>query len=120
MSNFSNEKYKYMIEGIINDIYYSNCSLETKALLIRKYIEIVIRKILDKSENFRVTIGNRNILEELRGISSGNSLLMTTLENIRDFLNEITHSGKIERMSEEDFKRIEEEFSKIHSYLFIN
>ena len=120
MSNFSNEKYKYMIEGIINDIYYSNCSLETKALLIRKYIEIVIRKILDKSENFKVTIGDRDILGELRRISLGNSLLMDSLENIKGFLNEITHSRKIEKISEEDFKKVEEEFSKIHSYLFVN
>lgn len=46
MSNFNNNEYQSLVVDIIGDTFYKDTSLSGKISFVRKYAEVIIRKIL--------------------------------------------------------------------------
>ena len=55
MSNFNNNAYRSLVEDLIGDTFYKDTSVSGRISFVRKYAEVVIRKILDIDPNKAVT-----------------------------------------------------------------
>lgn len=52
MSNFNNNAYQSLVADLIGDTFYKDTSVSGRISFVRKYAEVVIRKILDIDSNF--------------------------------------------------------------------
>ena len=121
MSEFNNETYTALINDLINDAFYSkDGSARGKIATIRQYSEVIIRKILNLSNEEYVTIGKNTILQQLKDISNNNQLLLSSLEVIRNDGNDCTHTQKTQKITNEDLNRCIDSLFNLYSYLFIS
>ena len=51
MSNFNNNAYQSLVTDLIGDTFYKDISVSGRISFVRKYAEVVIRKILDIDPN---------------------------------------------------------------------
>ncbi len=120
MSEFNNEVYKSLVSDLINDAFYSkDGSLRGKVATIRQYSEVIIRRILNISDQEKVTLGDRNILRRLKEVSNNNSLLLTSLEIIRNEGNDCTHTQKTKSITQNDLERCINSLFNLYSYIFV-
>jgi len=121
VSEFNNETYTALINDLINDAFYSkDGSARGKIATIRQYSEVIIRKILNLSNEEYVTIGKNTILQQLKDISNNNQLLLSSLEVIRNDGNDCTHTQKTQKITNEDLNRCIDSLFNLYSYLFIS
>lgn len=64
--NYNNEAYTEMIETIFQDLSIEQLSTSAKLMNIRKYTEIVVRRILKLPNEQSVMLGNIDIIQELK------------------------------------------------------
>lgn len=120
MLDFNNEAYKDLVDDLINDTFYNNDgSLRGKIATIRQYSEVIVRKILNISNSEKVTIGNRDIINRLKEVSDNNTLLISSLNTIKNNGNDCTHTQKIDKITEENFKECVNSLFNLYAYLFI-
>jgi hypothetical protein len=120
MTGFNNEVYSALVKDLINDAFYSkDGSIRGKIATIRQYSEVIIRKILNLSNQEYVTIGNRDIIERLSNISDNNQLLLNSLEIIKNNGNDCTHTQKIDEVSQNDLEKCIDSLFNLYAYLFI-
>ena len=60
---FRNEAYSDLVSDLILDVFYIDRPNRGKIASIRQFAEVVIRKILDLSENDKVTLGEKTIVK---------------------------------------------------------
>lgn len=121
MLEFNNDAYKDLVDDLINDAFYNkDGSLRGKVATIRQYSEVIVRRILNISNQEKVTVGDGNIIKKLKEISNGNVLLLKSLNIIKNNGNDCTHTQKIEKITEEDFKRCVNSLLNLYAYLFIS
>ncbi|MGL4694457.1 hypothetical protein [Enterococcus larvae] len=97
MGEFSNEVFKLMMEDVVNDSFYvEKLSNRGKISEIRKLAEIVVRRILNYSNEEFVTLGNHDIVTKLKEKSNNNELLLESLMVIKNEGNDGTHTQKVE------------------------
>lgn len=121
MSEFNNETYTALVTDLINDAFYSKDGSERgKIATIRQYSEVIIRKILNLSNQEYVTTGKNSILQQLKDISNNNPLLLNSLEIINNDGNDCTHTQKTEKITNEDLSRCIDSLFNLYSYLFIS
>jgi len=84
MAVFNNQAYSALVKDLLNDAFYLDSRSNRGTIsTIRQYAEVIIRKVLDLSNEDYVTLGNRKILEKIKLRSNNNPLLLKALENIR-------------------------------------
>ena len=66
MSNFNNNAYQSLVADLIGDTFYKDTSVSGRISFVRKYAEVVIRKILDIDPNKAVTLGAKNIQNRIQ------------------------------------------------------
>lgn len=121
MSEFNNEVYTALVDDLINDAFYSqDSSARGKIATIRQYSEVIIRKILNLSNQDFVTLGNRNIIQQLTEISDNNQLLLNSLEVIKNDGNDCTHTQKTGIVTDDDLNRCIDSLFNLYAYLFIS
>lgn len=118
--NFNNEQYKNISEDLIHDIFYSNISARGSISSIRQYTEILIRKILDKKEKDRVTVGDCNIIKALKTKSNNNSLITESIMKIKKLGNKYTHTNFTGCVSEEDKDEAFDALLDVSAFLFVD
>ena len=120
MSGFNNETFSALVKDLINDAFYSkDGSRRGKIATIRQYSEVIIRKILNLSNQEYVTIGNRDIIRQLSNISNNNQLLLNSLEIIKNNGNDCTHTQKTDEITQNDLNRCIDSLFNLYAYLFI-
>jgi hypothetical protein len=120
MNCFNNEVFKTLITDLINDAFYiDELSIGSKIAIVRKYSEVIIRRILDISNDESVTIGNSAIKKRIKEKSNNNLLLLKALDNICSYGNKGTHTQKIDRFNEDDLAIILDSLFDLYAYLFI-
>lgn len=121
MEKFNNKAYEALAKDLINDAFYlEQRSRRGTIATIRQYSEIIVRRILDLSYIHRVTIGNKNILKELKRKSNNNPILLDSLKNICAMGNKSTHTQEVAEITEEDLKEVIDNLFDLYSYLLID
>ena len=118
MNRFNNEVYEALINDLIYDSFYiEDRPFRGKIATIRQYSEIILRKIFDIPETEQVTLGKKSIQSQID--SKNNLLLKNSVEIIRNFGNDNTHTKNVKSPTAEDFYKVTEALMNLYSYLFI-
>lgn len=119
MSKYKDDVYVPLISELIGDIYYSNATYTTKISTIRRYTEIVIRKILNYSSDKYLTLGDKKIKEQLSKINNSEYLL-DALKGITAYGNNNTHTQNPTQVTKHDFDNAADKLFDIYAFLLIN
>ena len=119
MSNFNNNEYQILVEDIIGDTFYKDISLSGKISFIRKYAEVIIRKILDINPSQAVTLGASNIQSRLERLPN-HEFIEIAVETIRGKGDQSIHTQHLEGFAPEDFDKVIDALFDMLSFLLIN
>ncbi|AHF07594.1 hypothetical protein [Desulfitobacterium metallireducens] len=118
MPGFNNSTYESLVKDLINDAFYLEArSRRGTIATIRQYSEVIVRRILNLSNEDFVTLGNRNILSAINEQSQNNPLLLGALSIITNIGNKCTHSKNIECITKEDVNDVINSLFELYSYL---
>lgn len=119
MKNFNNETYTILVTDLLNDAFYNETrSIRGQIATIRQYAEVFVRRILDLDKNDKVTLGDTNIISKLK--DKNNSLLLTSIETIKNYGNMYTHTQYLENPTKEELERVINSLFNLYAYLFID
>ncbi len=119
MSNFNNNEYQSLVADIIGDTFYKDTSLSGKISFVRKYAEVIIRKILDISPSQAVTLGASNIQMKLKALPN-HEFIETAIETIRGKGNQSIHTQHLGSFKSEDFDKVIDALFDMLSFLLID
>lgn len=119
MSNFNNNEYQSLVADIIGDTFYKDISLSGKISFIRKYAEVIIRKILDINPSQAVTLGASNIQNRLERLPNHEFIEMA-VETIRGKGNQSIHTQHLAGFAPEDLDKVIDALFDMLSFLLIN
>ncbi|MFJ1628407.1 hypothetical protein [Marinilactibacillus psychrotolerans] len=117
MLNFKNCDYEYIISDLIHDTFYIESSHRGKIQKIRQYSEVLVRKIIDKDSNSKLTLGDQETQRELK---KKNINLFNTVEKIRVIGNEATHTRYIKNFTDEELDKTIDALFDLYAFLFID
>lgn len=118
MRKFNNEVYEPLIDDLIYESFYiENRTIRGKIATVRQYSEIIIRKIFDIPETEKVMLGMPLISNKIQ--TTKNSLLINSVNTIRKYGNDNTHTQKTLKPTEEDLHNVLNALMNLYSYLFI-
>lgn len=121
--NFRDEVYKPLINEILDDVYYRKTHFRTKISLLRHYLEIVVRRLVDYPVNKSMTIGAFDIKELLSEIESEvgitDKYLQKTISKTNRLLNKYNHTEHLLGAKKEDFDKAENLVFSVISLNFI-
>ena len=119
MSNFNNDAYESLVADLIGDTFYKDISVSGRVSFVRKYAEVVIRKILDIDPNKKVTLGAKNIRNRIKNLPN-HEFVEAAIETIRGKGNQSTHTQYLGGFDLEDFDKVVDGLFDMLSYLLIN
>lgn len=128
-TEFENQDYGVVIIELVRDIYYSGVSTSSKLVLIRKFTELISRKILNLGEGAEMTLGEIAYpnpkkfprtykLWEKLDVSFRDDFSKNVKE-ITELCNQYAHTQVITPASDEEYLRAEELVSELFSLLFV-
>lgn len=113
-------EYECTVKVLIDDIYYSNASYDTKVARIRKYAEILVRRLLKYDPEKPLTLGHKNTLNKLDKKQYTEPLLRDSLKQLNSYGSESTHSQKREPASKQEYEEAIQNLFNIYAYLFVD
>ena len=119
MSNFNNNAYQSLVEDLIGDIFYKDTSVSGRISFVRKYAEVVIRKILDIDPNKAVTLGVKNIQNRIKKLPN-HEFIEAAVETVRGKGNQSIHTQYLEGFDSEDFDNVVDGLFDMLAYLLIS
>lgn len=119
MSNFNNSVYQSLVIDLIGDTFYKDTSVSGKISFVRKYAEVVIRKILDVDPNEAVTLGAKNIQDRIKNLPN-HEFIEAAVEIIRGKGNQSIHTQYLQGFVEEDFDNVVNGLFDMLSYMLIS
>ena len=119
MSNFNNNAYQSLVTDLIGDTFYKDISVSGRISFIRKYAEVVIRKILDIDPNKAVTLGAKNIQNRIKNLPN-HEFIEAAVETVRGKGNQSTHTQYLGGFDSEDFDNVVDGLFDMLSYLLIS
>ncbi|MEZ8228484.1 hypothetical protein AB4306_15175 [Vibrio splendidus] len=121
MTGFNNQAFTTLVEDLLNDAFYLEArSFRGTISTIRQYAEVIVRKILDLSNEDYLTLGNKQILDKIKEKSNNNPLLLDALKEITNIGNKCTHTQSLERVTAEEVEKTIEHLFNLYAYLFID
>jgi len=121
MTGFNNQAFTALVEDLLNDAFYLEArSFRGTISTIRQYAEVIVRKILDLSNEDYLTLGNRAILDRIKNQSNNNPLLLDALREITNIGNKCTHTQSLERITAEEVEKTIEHLFNLYAYLFVD
>lgn len=119
MNNFDNNQYKELVTELIGDTFYSEISYRTKIANIRRYTEVIVRKLLDIEPNEEITLGQKDVKIKLKSLPNF-SYIEKSIDNIRKLGNSCTHTNNINKVEESDFEDIVDDLFTVFAFPLIN
>ena len=128
-TEFENQDYGIVIIELVKDIYYSGVSTSSKLVLIRKFTELISRKILNLGEGAKMTLGEiahpnpkkfprtYKLWEKLD--ASFRDDFSKIVQEIAELCNQYAHTQVNKPASDEEYLRAEELVSELFSLLFV-
>lgn len=121
MNQFNNHAYESMLRDLINDFaYVDGMSNAGKISIIRRYAEVIVRRILNLPEEESVMLGRKEIRNRLHEHSGGSVILINAVENIRLLGNKYTHTQERASAKEAELRSVLDSLFCMYSYLFID
>ncbi|MCQ2529285.1 MAG: hypothetical protein MJ108_09260 [Saccharofermentans sp.] len=121
MERYNDQAYKSTIETLISEsFYFEKLSNSTKLSNIRKYLEIITRRILKYPNEKNLLLGHEKTLEQLskKGFYS-NSFFKENYDIIKKLGNNNSHTKIIPNAgSDEDVIKAQDALINIYSFLF--
>lgn len=119
MGNFNNKAYQSLVTDLIGDTFYKDTSVSGRISFVRKYAEVVIRKILDSAPDKAVTLGAKYIQDRIRNLPN-HELIEAAVDTVRSKGNQSTHTQYLEGFDSEDFDNVVDGLFDMLSYLLIS
>lgn len=121
--SFEDSVYKPLINEILDDIYYKNTNFRTKIALLRHYLEIIVRKLVNYPVNQKMTLGSdkiKNLLSEIeKDICITDKHFQKTVEKAGRLLNKYNHTQYLVSANQEVFDKAEDLVFNVISLIFI-
>lgn len=119
MQTYNNEEYNDLIKILINDAFYVNgVSYDTRIAQIRKYTEIIIRRLLNYPIKYDLTIGHLNTKKSLDDMGYTEALFKNALKGIQKPGNDRTHTKVTQIATEEEYNKAVENLFDLYGYMF--
>lgn len=116
---FNNEAYKEVMKCLVGDIFYTNnLSITSRISIIRRYSEIILRKLIDIPETEYMTIGGKNIKRYKESIND--DLLTNAIDIIHKYGDDNTHTEQILNPTDKDLNIVLDAMFNLYAYLFID
>ncbi|MEQ9900806.1 hypothetical protein ABRP59_14355 [Pectobacterium punjabense] len=117
---FKNQAYEDLVKDLINDAFYiESRSNRGKISTVRQYSEVVIRKLLDISQDEKVTLGDFEVIKKLKTVSSDDKLLMGAVRKLQKLGNKCTHTQNPRPILDADVDSAIEALFKLYASLFV-
>ena len=123
MTKFKNEDYTEILTDCIHDIFYTETSYRGKIAHIRVFSEIIVRKLIDFEPDKQLTIGNTEVLRDIRNLDNGayyEQCILALKDNALYYnANSCSHSKTRRRITQQDYDSIHDSFLNLLSCIFI-
>lgn len=119
MSNFNNNEYESLASDFVGDIFYSNASDRAKISTIRKYGEVIVRKILDFDPDEGMTLGHGLIKGKIK-LLPNHDFLESAIEVVLDKGNPTSHTKDRTPITSEELKKALDGLFDMLSFLLIS
>ncbi|MGT2948270.1 hypothetical protein [Streptococcus devriesei] len=126
---FDNSDYEVLISDLIADIYYSNISISSKIVLLRKLTELITRRFLNLGKSEKMELGDITTsvknprYKTTERLNSVDDILRedfeATVNNLREIGNKYSHTQNHMTASMEEFLETENLIWDLFSFLFI-
>lgn len=118
MTNFNNQTYEKIVTDVISMFaYIENQPNSGKRMAIRRYAEVVVRRLLDIPSNKGVTLGNKKITKS--EFYNNNILFSESVDYIQKYGSESIHTNFLGEESDEKVKEIMDKLLNLLACLFI-
>ncbi|HEL1733163.1 TPA: hypothetical protein TXT59_000132 [Streptococcus suis] len=129
VTEFENQDYGIAIAELVKDIYYSGVSTSSKLVLIRKFTELISRKILNMGVGVKMTLGEiaypnldkfprtYKLLQELDETTRDDLTLI--VREISELCNQYAHTQISKIASDKELAKAEALISELFSLLFV-
>lgn len=118
MSKYNDAEYQSMIEIIFHDSFYADVSFDTKIEKIRKYTEIIIRRLLRYDPDKFLTLGHENTIRQLDNKGFIEPFFRNSLEIINSYGSDRIHTQKRVPADKKEFDEVMESLFNLYGYLF--
>ena len=114
-----NEQYELLATEVIGDAIYSDQSYHGKVATLRRYAEIIVRKLLGRNQGSKLTLGDKAIGQAIRALPDG-AFIMRAVETVRLLGNDATHTQVTTEITEQDYKDVTDGIFDLLASLLIN
>ena len=119
MAKYNNKAYEDLINTIISDAFYTEgLSFDAKISQIRRFTEVVLRRLLNYQSNRQLTVGDKNISRKLEEAGFTEPFFNETIKIIVKPGNKRTHTQVLKVASEEDYQKVLQGLFNLYGYMF--
>ena len=119
MKKFNNKSYETLVNDLIGDTFYCGISYRGRVAKIRQYTEVIVRKLIDYDPDKGITLGKHCIEKRIHSIPNY-CFIKDSLENIRNYGNDDSHTQKRDVVTEDEYNRVVDSLFNMLSILLIN
>ena len=122
MKRYNDEEYRALIEMLIDDTFYVQSKYyDNKIHQIRKYTEIIVRRLTNYRCDYKLMLGHSNTTAELKkhGVLEKDSFFWDSLAVIIEKGNTRSHVQQTVLATEEEYNRVVDSLFNLYAYLFI-
>jgi predicted GNAT family acetyltransferase len=117
---YTDEAYKEAIAVVVSDIHYSNASYTSKIANIRRYSEIIIRRLLGYDSDKQLTLGHHVTQDKLRKKGFTEKLITDAITSINEEGSDRTHTQVIPVATKEEYEKAISNLFDLYAYLFVD
>ena len=119
MAKYNNDAYRDLINTIISDAFYTDgLSYDAKISQIRRFTEIILRRLLNYQTGSQLTVGDKRISRKLEEVGFTETFFTESLKTIVKPGNKRTHTQVLKVANEEDYQNVLQGLLNLYGYLF--
>lgn len=119
MSRFNNSTYEALVTDTLNDTFYTDTSYRGKISAIRRYAEVIVRKLIDYDEGKQLTLGNHQVQNRIDSLNNS-QVIKEAVRIINADGSNCTHSQYTDNVYKEDFELKVDKLFDLLSMFLIN
>lgn len=121
--NFRNDIYKDLIEEVLEDVFYKDTHFRTKITLLRHYLEIIVRKLVDRPLSGRMTLYDKDVkskvLEIEKRLNIRDKVISKSIIEAAKILNKFSHTEHLVKATKFDYFEAKDRVLDVIASFFI-